>query len=153
MSSCSSFQTPFRTPKRKHVSCDSTDSGDHEGAAARSASSPPPELRLLSQDDALFFSSPERLNFSAQALEAETQATRLVILTAQQEDKTTGAIYQRHVKRYAEWFEEDQARLAALDPRRLAALNPFPVTAAKVAAFLHHESTRPKVSQFLFFLR
>lgn len=101
-------------------------------------SSPPELVALL---------SPERLTFSAQALEDDTQAARLHILSAEQGDKSTGGTYLRHVDCYAEWFTQDQARLASLDPRRKA-LDPFPVTASKVAAFLLHETTRPKVSDF-----
>ncbi|KAG6370583.1 hypothetical protein JVT61DRAFT_11380 [Boletus reticuloceps] len=42
------------------------------------------------------------------------------------------------------WFEQEQLRIAASDLSRVA-LPVFPVTAAKVAAFLHHETTRKKL--------
>ncbi|KAI9568515.1 hypothetical protein HD554DRAFT_732990 [Boletus coccyginus] len=62
------------------------------------------------------------------------------------EGKGTARCYPRQVQNYRTWFEQEQSRIAASDPSRVA-LPAFPVTAAKVAAFLHHESTHKKLKR------
>ena len=49
------------------------------------------------------------------------------------------------MRNYQVWFKEEQSRIAAGDPSRTALLA-FPITTAKVAAFLHNKSTQEKVS-------
>ncbi|KAF8120444.1 hypothetical protein EV363DRAFT_1140881, partial [Boletus edulis] len=76
-------------------------------------------------------------------LEQETHDVRLKIGQKEMEGKGTAKSYPRQVQNYRAWFEQEQLRIAASDPLRVA-LPAFPVTAAKVAAFLHHETTREK---------
>ena len=85
-----------------------------------------------------------RMQRSLMLLERETHDTRLKVGQKEMEGKGTGKCYPRQVQNYRAWFEQEQSRIAASDPSRVA-LPAFPVTAAKVAAFLHHESTREKV--------
>ena len=60
------------------------------------------------------------------------------------EGKGTGKCYPHQVQNYRAWFKQEQSWIATSNPSRVA-LPAFPVTAAKVAAFLHHESTCEKV--------
>ena len=78
-------------------------------------------------------------------LEREAHNVRLKIGQKEMEGKGTGKCYPHQVWNYRVWFEEEQSRITAGDPSRTA-LPAFPITAAKVAAFLHNESTREKVS-------
>lgn len=89
-------------------------------------------------------STSPRTQRSLMLLERETHDTRLKLGRKEMEGKGTAKCYPRQVENYRAWFEQDQSRIAASDPSR-AALPAFPVTAAKVASFLHHESTREKV--------
>ena len=60
------------------------------------------------------------------------------------EGKGTAKSYPRQVSNYKSWFDVVQACTIKKDPTR-AVIPAFPITAAKVAMFLHHESTREKV--------
>ena len=86
-----------------------------------------------------------RTQRSLMFLEREMHDVWLKIGQKEMEGKGTGKCYPRQVRNYRVWFEEEQSRIAASDPSRTA-LPAFPITAAKVAAFLHNESTREKVS-------
>lgn len=89
------------------------------------------------------------MEFSLQTLDAESHAARLAIADHEQSDKATHNTYQRHLRSYQKWFEADQKRLVAQDPRRIA-IPALPITAAKVTTFLQHETTREKVCPSLF---
>jgi len=91
-------------------------------------------------------STSPRTQRSLMLLERETHDTRLKLGRKEMEGKGTAKCYPRQVENYRAWFEQDQSRIAASDPSR-AALPAFPVTAAKVASFLHHESTREKLKR------
>ena len=77
-------------------------------------------------------------------LEAESHGFRLAQAEKDQKGKGTGATYDRHVRRYTEFWEAYQAKLCLANPLRVS-LPSFPITAAKVSMFLQHETTREKV--------
>ena len=60
------------------------------------------------------------------------------------EGKGTGKCYLCQVQNYQVWFEEEQSWIAASDPS-WTGLPAFPITAAKVATFIHNKSTCEKV--------
>jgi hypothetical protein len=78
-------------------------------------------------------------------LEHESHELRLRIGEKELEGKGTAKSYPRQVQNYQLWFDTDQVRIAAEDSTRTP-IPAFPVTAAKVSMFLHHESTCEKVS-------
>jgi stalled ribosome alternative rescue factor ArfA len=77
-------------------------------------------------------------------LKASLHAFRLAQAEKDQKGKGTGVTYDRHVRHYTEFWEAYQSKLCLADPLR-ASLPSFPITAAKVAMFLQHETTREKV--------
>ena len=81
-------------------------------------------------------------------LEAASHAFRLAQAESDQKKKGTGATYDRHVRRYNDFWDRYQAELCLGNPQRVSVPS-FPITAAKVAMFLQHESTREKVSLHL----
>jgi len=81
---------------------------------------------------------------SLSMLEQESHELRLRIGEKELEGKGTAKSYPRQVQNYQLWFDADQARTAAEDSTRVP-IPAFPVTAAKVSVFLHHETTREKV--------
>jgi hypothetical protein len=85
-----------------------------------------------------------RMQCSLMLLEWEMHEIRLKIGQKEMEGKGTAKYYPCQVQNYRAWFEQEQSQIAANDPSRVM-LPAFPVTAAKVTAFLHHESTREKV--------
>ncbi|KAK7027698.1 hypothetical protein R3P38DRAFT_3190769 [Favolaschia claudopus] len=87
--------------------------------------------------------SPGRIQYSIDALEAESHATRLKIRAKEQEDKGTSQTYERHFRSYQAWWDSSEAAKVAQNSR-LAALPAMPITAAKVSMFLAYESTREK---------
>jgi hypothetical protein len=82
-------------------------------------------------------------------LDATSHAFRLSQAAKDQNRKGTGSTYDRHVRRYTEFWDQYQAELSVVNPSRVS-IPSFPVTAAKVAMFLQHESTREKVSSKAF---
>jgi hypothetical protein len=76
-------------------------------------------------------------------LEADSHEIRLGMLNQEGADKTTAAIYDRCLKTYCEWWSQDQLRVVANDPRRVA-IPALPITVAKVMVYLKHEMTREK---------
>ena len=78
-------------------------------------------------------------------LDAASHAFRLSQAVKDQNRKGTGSTYDRHVRRYTEFWDQYQAELSVVNPSRIS-IPSFPITAAKVAMFLQHESTREKVS-------
>jgi hypothetical protein len=84
------------------------------------------------------------MQHSLMLLEQETHEIRLKIRQKEMEGKGTAKCYLCQVQNYRAWFEQEQSQIAANDPSRVV-LPAFTVTAAKVTAFLHHESTREKV--------
>jgi hypothetical protein len=83
-------------------------------------------------------------------LKAETHTTRHKVLASGQEDKGTYKGYRRHIDNYKTWFIQDQARRLVEDPE-WTIINPFPITATKVALFLEYETTRDKARSLFFF--
>ena len=84
------------------------------------------------------------MQHSLMLLKQETHNVRLKIGQKEMEGKGTAKCYLRQVQNYQVWFEQEQSQVTVSDPSR-APLPAFPVTAAKVATFLHHESTWEKV--------
>lgn len=93
------------------------------------------------------FESPPKLTprtkRSYAILEADSHTLRQDILNQERADKTTKRMYERGLKSYCEWFEQDQVRTVANDSS-LVPLPAIPITANKVAKFLKHEMTREK---------
>lgn len=83
---------------------------------------------------------------SVDSLEANSQAVRLALAAKEQSDKSTPETYERHVKRYATWWDTYQTQVVQSDAT-MTAIPALPITAAKVTMFLEYESTRPKVSR------
>jgi hypothetical protein len=81
-------------------------------------------------------------------LEQESHELRLRIGEQELEGKGTAKSYPRQVQNYQLWFDADQVRTAAEDSTRVP-IPAFPVTAAKVSMFLHHETTREKACTLL----
>ena len=77
-------------------------------------------------------------------LKQEMHNVWIKIRQKEMEGKGMMRCYPRQVENYYTWFEQKQSRMAADDPSQ-AVLPAFPVTAAKAAVFLHHESTYEKV--------
>ncbi|GLB45440.1 hypothetical protein LshimejAT787_2201030 [Lyophyllum shimeji] len=86
------------------------------------------------------------MRYSLQASTMRLTATCNEVLAAEQDDKSTGGSYMRAPHRYKIWWSADQARVVSQDPVRKE-IPALPITAAKVAAFLSYESTRPKRTQ------
>jgi hypothetical protein len=76
-------------------------------------------------------------------LEADSRKVQLGMLEQEREDKTTKRIYKRCLKSYSEWWNQNQVRVVADDPQRVA-IPALPITVAKVVMFLEHEMTREK---------
>jgi len=85
-----------------------------------------------------------RTQRSMMLLEQETHEVQLRIGEKEMEGKGTVKSYPRQVSNYESWFDAAQACTVEKDPTR-AVIPAFPITAAKVAMFLHHESMREKV--------
>jgi hypothetical protein len=85
-----------------------------------------------------------RTQRSMMLLEQETHEVRLRIGEKEMEGKGTAKSYPRQVCNYQTWFDAAQACTVEKDPTRVV-IPAFPITAAKTAMFLHHESTREKV--------
>ena len=85
-----------------------------------------------------------RTQRSLMLLERETHNIQLKLGQKEMEGKGTAKCYPCQVQNYRVWFEQEQSQIAASDPSQVV-LPVFPVTAAKVAAFLHRESTCEKV--------
>ena len=103
-------------------------------------------VQQLSQSVSSFpapLSSP-RTQRSMMLLEQETHEVRLRIGEKEMEGKGTAKSYPRQVCNYQTWFDAAQACTVEKDPTRVV-IPAFPITAAKTAMFLHHESTREKV--------
>jgi len=86
----------------------------------------------------------EGMQASLAALEIESHATRLAQVKKEQNDKSTGTTYQRHIKRYEQWWLQYQVEQTARIPG-WTSIPAFPITAAKVSMFLEYEATREKV--------
>lgn len=84
------------------------------------------------------------LSKSVAELEDASQAYRLVQLERDKAKKGTGTSYDRHVEHYVTFWDNYEDDLCLRDPTRTR-LPAFPITAAKTAMFLQHESTREKV--------
>ncbi|KAF4609718.1 hypothetical protein D9613_011981 [Agrocybe pediades] len=91
------------------------------------------------------------------SLVQETHQQRVLLQDAMISDKGTQIAYSRHLENYEKWWHLDQARcieeakaaMIGVDDAELSSLAPLPVhpiCATKVAAFLEHETTRPKKS-------
>ncbi|KAF8240675.1 hypothetical protein L208DRAFT_1514885 [Tricholoma matsutake] len=78
-----------------------------------------------------------------QHLKAETHTTCHKVLASGQEDKGTYKGYRHHIDNYKMWFIQDQACRLVEDPE-WTIINPFPITAMKVALFLEYETTHDK---------
>ena len=78
-------------------------------------------------------------------LEAASHAFWLAQAENDQKKKGTGTTYDQHVRRYVEFWNKYQAELC-LGNSHCFSIPSFPITAAKVAMFLQHKSTREKVS-------
>ena len=89
-----------------------------------------------------------RMQRSLSMLKQESHELRVRIGEKELEGKGTAKSYPRQVQNYQLWFEADQERIAAEDSTRVP-IPAFPVTVAKVAMFLHHETTREKVGSSL----
>jgi hypothetical protein len=61
-------------------------------------------------------------------------------MTEKQSDKQMNGNYGRHIFNCKTWWDTYQASIAVCDPM-MRALSAFPITPAKVAMFLNHEST------------
>jgi hypothetical protein len=94
---------------------------------------------------ARFSSDTHGMRQSLAELDAMSHAFRLSQAAKDQNQKGTGSTYNRHVRHYTEFWDQYQAELSIANPSR-ASIPSFPITAAKVAMFLQHESTREKVS-------
>lgn len=81
---------------------------------------------------------------SLMLLKCETHNVWLKIRQKEMEGKGTGKCYLHQVWNYRVWFEEEQLRIAASNPLWMV-LPTFPITAAKVATFLHNKSMHEKV--------
>jgi hypothetical protein len=107
-----------------------------------------PSVAAPLQSDPSYISAGMQASLSA--LEADSHATRLVQMRKEQNDKSTGTTYGRHVNRYERWWVQYQARQTA----SIAGWTPipaFPITAAKVSMFLEYEANREKVPRPLFY--
>jgi hypothetical protein len=78
-------------------------------------------------------------------LEATSHAFRLGQVKQNQKEKGTGNSYHRHVRNYTEFWGNFEVKMCRENPHRVS-IPAFPITAAKAATFLQHESTREKVS-------
>lgn len=87
---------------------------------------------------------PSGVPVSYAALDAATHGFRLAQVQQDHESKGTGTSYNRHIRHYVEFWDNYQAECHCKDPTHVF-IPTFPVTAAKVAMFLQHESTREKV--------
>ncbi|KAK6974833.1 hypothetical protein R3P38DRAFT_3479541 [Favolaschia claudopus] len=76
-------------------------------------------------------------------LEAQSHLIRQQVAAEELSDKETARSYARQVTNYQVWWDENQAKLAADDPRRIV-LPAYPIIPAKVALFLQYETTRPQ---------
>ncbi|OJA10888.1 hypothetical protein AZE42_11709 [Rhizopogon vesiculosus] len=83
---------------------------------------------------------------SPRMLEQESHQLQLQIGEKGLEGKGTVKSYPRQVQNYQLWFEADQACIAAHDSA-LVPIPAFPVTAAKVSMFIHHETMHEKYKQ------
>ncbi|KAI0073663.1 hypothetical protein K474DRAFT_1602967 [Panus rudis PR-1116 ss-1] len=83
------------------------------------------------------------LQTSLEELDLASHAARKEIVAHQQSDKGTSTAYSRHLANYLKWWATYQADEDKKNPARVA-IPAEPITAAKVAMFLQHESSRPK---------
>ncbi|KAG2095328.1 hypothetical protein BD769DRAFT_1678377 [Suillus cothurnatus] len=115
--------------------------------SVRRASSPPchpppsPKRPCMEPSNTLVVSP--HMQHSLSMLEQESHELRLRIGEKELEGKGTAKSYPQQVQKYQLWFDADQARTAAEDSTRVP-IPAFPVTAAKVSVFLHHETTCEK---------
>ena len=84
-------------------------------------------------------------------LDADSQAARLARTNNEQNNKSTGKTYQRHIDRYEKWWVIYQADQTAKIPGRTS-IPAFPITAAKVSMFLEYECSREKVATLFMLL-
>lgn len=82
---------------------------------------------------------------SLAALETESHALRLARASKEQNDKSTGKTYMRHVNRYVRWWEAYQESQCEDTPSRTP-IPAFPITASRAAVYLEYESSREKVT-------
>lgn len=99
----------------------------------------PPFIRGMSPPTELT----PRTKRSYAMVEAESHAVRLRVSEREGADKTTKRIYDRVLINYCTWWDQDQARVVARDPNRVA-IPALPVTAPKVVLFLDYEMNRER---------
>lgn len=75
------------------------------------------------------------LQASLVALKAESHATHLAQAKKEQDGKSTGTTYQRHIKRYNQWLQYQTEQMARL--MGWTSIPGFPITTAKVSMFFN----------------
>ncbi|KAJ7185140.1 hypothetical protein GGX14DRAFT_409316 [Mycena pura] len=89
------------------------------------------------------FSQLPTTDTSLAQLEARSFAVRERLVAEKQEQKGTGAAYERHYRAYQSWWHDDQARLQA-ENSMYTPIPALPVTIPKVVVFLEYEMGRPQ---------
>jgi hypothetical protein len=82
----------------------------------------------------------------------ESHTQRLIIQDQLISDKGTQAAYYRHIKKYEDWWEKDQARRKTEELEKglnWEHISSHPINATKVSLFLQYQTTRAKVSLFI----
>ena len=85
---------------------------------------------------------------STEIIEHQSHSFRQQLQDKMSSEKGTEVAYSRHLKRYEEFWIQDQIRRqneAQAKGETWAIINPHPITATKVCLFLEFESTRNKV--------
>ncbi|KAJ7185137.1 hypothetical protein GGX14DRAFT_409313 [Mycena pura] len=101
------------------------------------------ELIISSSTASSSFSQLPTTDTSLAQLEARSFAVRERLVAEKQEQKGTGAAYERHYRAYQSWWHDDQARLQA-ENSMYTPIPALPVTIPKVVVFLEYEMGRPQ---------
>jgi hypothetical protein len=89
-------------------------------------------------------SDADGMHQSLAELDAASHTFRLAQVENDHKRKGTGTTYDRHVRRYVQFWSQYQAELNLGNPLRVS-VPWFPITVANASMFLQHESTREKV--------
>lgn len=82
---------------------------------------------------------------SLAALKTESHALRVARASKEQNDKSTGKTYMRHINCYVRWWEAYQDSQCEEMPS-WTPIPAFPITASRAAMYLEYESSREKVN-------
>lgn len=103
----------------------------------------PPEDALY--DETVILPPQSGIESSLAFLDAETYQAHLERTARDKQSTATGRDYGRHFNRYKTWWVDRQAAMLKENPN-WTPIPALPITAAKAASFIEHESTRQKVS-------